>query len=520
MSTVEQLAAGRESRALDAWAAVVLMVGACANSSVPQLASAVDAGRGGTTSGLGGTATGLAGSAVECAGALDARDGARSECDAGAGGASGAMAGNGGGAVAGGGSPEGGRGDAAGSSSEEGGLVDAGGAPPHDGGAGDGRPTGDTDAGGRSGPSDGATGGDHPCPADPLGCWRPMQSPPAALEGRACSSAVWTGTEALVWGGNSASVRALRSGARYDPIHDRWTPMSGFDDAALIARGCAFSLWIDGSFGMGRMLIWGGHNEDNDVEQQRQLVMYDPATDRWDLRGAAGAPHGAWGGSIVWTGKQIVVWSGGYKGFSLRPATGGTYDPSSGQWSAVSATNAPGARHDAITAWTGERMLVWGGRGVNNAPSTGGAYDPQTDLWSSLPQDGAPTTADGYGAWTGTELLAWSGKGGRYDPRTDAWRPMASDGGPSARSGGASVWTGRDLIIWSGDDSATGQVVADGARYDLAQDRWLPLPQEGAPSARAWAAVVWTGRGMLVWGGGTTDTQPTDGAIYYPPPAR
>jgi len=44
-------------------------------------------------------------------------------------------------------------------------------------------------------------------------------------EARGEHTAVWTGSEMIVWGGSNSSGY-LNTGGRYNPVTDRWTPMS------------------------------------------------------------------------------------------------------------------------------------------------------------------------------------------------------------------------------------------------------------------------------------------------------
>jgi streptogramin lyase len=70
----------------------------------------------------------------------------------------------------------------------------------------------------------------------------------------------------------------------------------------------------------------------------------------------------------------------------------------------------------------------------------------------------------------------------------------------------------------SGGDVPPATVVAAGAAYDPAADRWESLPT--APlAARARAIAVWTGRELVVWGGEADSghrAQFDDGAAYTP----
>jgi hypothetical protein len=75
------------------------------------------------------------------------------------------------------------------------------------------------------------------------------------------------------------------------------------------------------------------------------------------------------------------------------------------------------------------------------------------------------------------------------------------------RNGAAVVWTGKELIVWGGVSvrGTVFQTHADGAAYDPRTGRWAPLPP--APESQ-WlqgdhGLAVWTGREMLVWGGDT-----------------
>ena len=66
---------------------------------------------------------------------------------------------------------------------------------------------------------------------DPEGSWAPEPWPDA----RQWHTAVWTGTEMIVWGGfNGTNGGAeLNTGGRYDPATERWTPTSTLNAPAL-----------------------------------------------------------------------------------------------------------------------------------------------------------------------------------------------------------------------------------------------------------------------------------------------
>ena len=130
--------------------------------------------------------------------------------------------------------------------------------------------------------------------------WTPTSAPP---DGRVGHTAVWTGSEMIVWG--------------------------GFQPANLF--GPAFNT--------------GGR--------------YDPSTDNWTTTSLAHAPAGRNEHTAVWTGSEMIVWGGNDLHNNLK--TGGRYNPSTDSWTATSTTNAPSPRSGHTAVWTGNQMIVWGG---------------------------------------------------------------------------------------------------------------------------------------------------------------
>jgi hypothetical protein len=119
-----------------------------------------------------------------------------------------------------------------------------------------------------------------------------------APSARSYNTAVWTGSEMIVWGGGTASG-TLNTGGRYDPRIDSWTATS-----------------------------------------------------------TTNAPEARAYHTAVWTGSEMIVW-GGWSGSSALN-TGGRYNPATDSWTATSTTNAPAARFAHTAIWTGSEMIVRG----------------------------------------------------------------------------------------------------------------------------------------------------------------
>jgi N-acetylneuraminic acid mutarotase len=273
---------------------------------------------------------------------------------------------------------------------------------------------------------------------DPLAStWRKLSDGP--LEFGAGRTAVWTGDEMLVWGGETGKDhRRPDNGAAYDPETNSWRELP---------RSPHWSLANHSAVWTGReMIVWGG------VGMSRLGDAFDPTTGEW--RTIALAPiQGRWHHSAVWTGEEMIVW-GGRVGDDLA-TDAAAYDPDSDSWREL--PPAPIFGRDIHAAvWTGEEMIVWGGWGANTRRglSDGAAYSPATDTWRRLPR--APieyAVSETVGTWTGRDLIVVGRDGAlaAYSPEQNAWTTV-----PEPPSGAAEMpaLVGADdaLILWGGID--------------------------------------------------------------------
>ncbi len=210
----------------------------------------------------------------------------------------------------------------------------------------------------------------------------------------------------------------------------------------------------------------------------------------------------------AWTGSKWIIWGGTTAGVTANYGDGRIFDPALGTWSVMSSVNAPSARREIQTAWTGTKYLVWGGIGAAIF-GDGKIYDPATDTWTAMSNTGAPSARTRFvSIWTGTEWIIWGGFAGTgtekndgaiYNPATDTWRPMAAS--PlAARIDHSAVWTGTEIIIQGGWDPSSSTYFDDGARYNPATDTWTPMPFSPLGKA-AYQGAVWTGTEMIIYGG-------------------
>jgi N-acetylneuraminic acid mutarotase len=314
-------------------------------------------------------------------------------------------------------------------------------------------------------------------------------------------TAVWTGSEMIVWGGDDYSG-FLNTGERYNPSTDSWRAMTTTNAPAPRYKHTA--VWTGNE-----MIVWGGNDGTNALNTGGR---YNPGTNSWIATTTSNAPSPRESQTAVWTGGEMIVWGGSYFNGSNRfyLNTGGRYDPGMDSWTATSSTGAPSGRELHTAVWTSSEMIVWGGNDGDNYLNTGGRYNPSVDSWTATALINAPSDRDFHTAvWTGSEMIVWGGDslsgylntGGKYNPSTDTW--IATTPNPFlAGFYHTAVWTGSEMIVWGGYGRGyRGLPGNGGARYDPSTDSWTATSTTNAPSERASHTAVWTGSEMIVWGG-------------------
>src|SRR5205823_1706531 len=279
-----------------------------------------------------------------------------------------------------------------------------------------------------------ATGG---CTDDDT--WTATDGPPL---GRESHTAVWTGSEMIVWGGYTfiSGSGYLNTGGRYNPGIDSWTATTTMNAPA--GRSCHTAVWTGSE-----MIVWGGVDDSGFAVNTGGK--YNPGTNSWTATTTINAPSGREFHTAVWSGSEMIVW-GGYDESFNYPTIGGRYNPSTNVWTTTTTNNAPTGRKHHTTLWTGGAMIVWGGDDSSRLFNTGGRYNPMTNSWTATSTAGAPVARNGHTTvWSGTEMIVWGGNIGpypyysnpgiRYNSTTDTWTPSST---PSERKYHTAVWTG------------------------------------------------------------------------------
>lgn len=362
----------------------------------------------------------------------------------------------------------------------------------------------------------------------PVGAWSQTtrDQAPTAMSG---ATAVWTGTEVLIWG--------MLDAGRYDPAADQWLP-SAISVGGPAPRIDHSAVWTGTA-----MVIWGGRSSRlPGFEILAGGGAYDPASDTWTaiVPPASSSSFATYDHAAAWTGTEMIAWGGARASGPVN--SGWRYDPAAGTAVAFTGTNPPAARSQASAAWTGSELIVWGGVDAAGEPLADGArYNPVADAWTPLP----PISADFVPAltssavWTGNELIVWNGSRTEpdqtvndrqraatlhfYDPVADSWRRSTSGWEPFLAGANPFVVSNSGngyFALWTGDRMfVAGRYPGDRTYlYDPNLDRWQQASDPpGLGIGRRSAATVWAGSRFMIWGGVINSLPPGDDGLLFQP---
>lgn len=343
-------------------------------------------------------------------------------------------------------------------------------------------------------------------------------------------AAVWTGTEMIIVGGlNDATMKNVGSPHAYDPAKNRWRSLA---TQGAPARHFLQAIWT------GRQLIaWGGYEGSGTTQSwQWNGMVWSPDSGSWTPLKSPIAWKIDPGASFVeaprqsltWTGSEAIIVGGvDQRGEPLSMA----YNPTSGKWRRLAAAGSPERLAGHAAVWTGDELLIWGGYtgetdALRRLTTEGAIYSPLLDEWRPMSNLNGPKERYSAAAvWTGDHLVIFGGRssradikgtGGIYDVARDKWEPTVSEIALE-RWGHTAHWTGKEMLIMGGAARFTRELFSNVLAFDLGSRSWQGLSSLAAPVPRQDHAAVWTGNSLLIWGGTSGFGQSLqDGAIFYP----
>ncbi len=380
--------------------------------------------------------------------------------------------------------------------------------------------------------------------------WVSMAESP--LSARFAPAAVWDGEEMLIWGGYDIDGNSLVDGAAYRPSTNTWrsiAPMTT-DRASTSSPPQAvpdLSAWVgdeavsivasDGDpWGWDVVAYAPGTDGWRTIEQNRYEQL---PTDELVPTGGAAPIHQPFA-AVSWRDQAVVVgWRSdlGLMGWArLDPATG-TWSPFTaliGSEAAYGMRNAPGS-----PTVIDDRYLVM----MTSGQFTGFPFGYRIDLvtGTSIPLD-VPAQVGAFAvsislADDGTIIGVSTDETGqskrfatRLDGATGTFSEIATPprGAVEQQASLVAIPDGYALLGGLDVEGVTmGGLRSESVHLsaDSEVDRWTDLPTPPIDLDRVGHTVIWTGRGVIIWGGATTEfagpgnlaTNPLrDGAVYYP----
>jgi len=186
---------------------------------------------------------------------------------------------------------------------------------------------------------------------DPVGDTWTTLTLPNAPEGRIGATAVWAGDRVIMWGGVGAGG-PLSDGAELlfsSGAPAQWvsTTLTG----APAGRSGHSAIWTGQ-----QMIVWGG----NSGGAVGDGAMFNPASNSWTAVSTNNAPVARFNHAALWTGAEMLILDGSTG--SGEVASGSAYNPATKLWRALSGSGSPLARTQPGAVWTGTQAVVFGGQ--------------------------------------------------------------------------------------------------------------------------------------------------------------
>lgn len=349
--------------------------------------------------------------------------------------------------------------------------------------------------------------------------WRDL--PDAPIAGRIWHSAIWTGEELIVWGGQGLG-RPLDDGAAYDPVKNSWRVLA---PAPLGPRIHHAAVWTGK-----QMVIWGGRSDSTATTTYfADGAAYDPHTNTWERLPGSPMTNRA-RTAAVWstTTREVLFWGGMYE-FDFVADDGAAFDPESRRWTLLPATTAK-PRAATASFWSGGRLVVVAGecsRSTKGSCNDAWSYMPSVNDWMELGVAPATFTATANYAsasrasvmalFGGEKLGARLGNGVLFYAAQEKWveipKPATELGPVPERSFATAWWAEGKLSIYGG--FITGGFDDHLATYDL--KTWTAMPSPGL-GPRMSASATSSHDDVFVFGGrrddGTEFAHLANGRIY------
>ena len=231
-------------------------------------------------------------------------------------------------------------------------------------------------------------------------------------------------------------------------IDDNW--MATITINAPSPRGGHTAVWTGSE-----MIVWGGVDAQDSAPLAANTI---PPRISGQLPAPLMHLMADFAHTAVWTGSEMIVWGGaGTTSLSVQHTVRQIQSQPRTRWTATSTANAPSSSNIIIQQFgLAAEMIVWGGSDrQRRALNTGGRYDPSTDSWTATSTANAPAARDFHHQQSGPagEMIVWVAKV-QFTRNLGHWREIQSQltilgqapalaNAPEGRLAHTAIWTGK-----------------------------------------------------------------------------
>jgi hypothetical protein len=162
-------------------------------------------------------------------------------------------------------------------------------------------------------------------------------------------TAIWTGTRMVIWGGQYAISSSKNDGAVYNPATNTWDGPTSVLNAP--GNRCSHTAIWTGT----DMIVWGGFDPVNG--SYNTGGKYNPSTNTWIATNFLDAPGARSIHHALWTGIHMIIYAGVDGNFPYQD--GAKYNPLTDSWEYIGITNAPKVQGIKTAVWTGNQMIIY-----------------------------------------------------------------------------------------------------------------------------------------------------------------
>jgi hypothetical protein len=313
------------------------------------------------------------------------------------------------------------------------------------------------------------------------------------------ASATLTSSALLVWNGYLAGGN--RIGAALDLATNSWSAISTTNSPPARQRQQALLAgdnWV----------IFGGGAACERVDG----AMLNTTTLTWTTMATPPADVAAGCDNAIALGTSIFVWGGAARRGDR--ATGAIFDTLTNSWRALPTAGAPSARRNFSLQVSGDIVFIIGG-----VSGEGTSQQNLSDAYYFSVENNSWTPLTSTWSWQSQKLLSATNSAGDlflfgypfvgsrnetgylFSRSESSWSRLPEQGAPSKRVFDTAPIAIPDGFVVLGGCDNNGHCQSGGSRFSTATRKWSSLSTTGAPSARRFAAQLWTTQGLFVWGG-------------------